>query len=136
MRHDLHALALVLEIALVLDDLLVDAAGGHVVRAGEVDVQEALVVAHVLVGLVAVIQYEALAVLGRVHGSRVDVDVRVDLYRGRFQPAVLHDLSDRAGSDALSDAGNDSSYHEHVFRILYLLFFLVEHMQVWLVDRW
>ena len=47
----LHCLAQVVAAALALDDRLVDLAGGEVVVAGQADVQEALVVAQVQVGL-------------------------------------------------------------------------------------
>ncbi len=52
-RNHLHVAALVLQIALAPDDLLVDTAGRHVVGAGQREVQKALVIAHVLVALVA-----------------------------------------------------------------------------------
>ena len=48
----------------------------------QVLVDEALVVPEVEVGLAAVLGDEDLAVLARVHGARVDVDVGVELAHG------------------------------------------------------
>ncbi len=90
--HDLHRLAQVVAVALLVDDALVDASGGDVVGAGGLDVGEAFVMAQVEVGLVAVDGHIALPVLVGVERPRVDVDVWVKLlYRyavtTRFQQA-------------------------------------------------
>ena len=67
---DLDGLAEVVAAALLGDDLLVDAAGGEVVVAGELGVGEALVVAQIEVGLRAVVGDEDLAVLERATWCR------------------------------------------------------------------
>ncbi len=69
----LDSFAQVVAAALFLDDLLVDAAGGEVVVAGEGRVGEALVVAQVEVGLRAVVGDKNFAVLEGRHGSGIDV---------------------------------------------------------------
>ena len=63
---------------------------------------EALVVAEVEVGFGAVVGHEDLAVLERAHGARVDVQIRVELLAGDFQPAAFQQTSDRRGGDAFS----------------------------------
>jgi hypothetical protein len=60
-RHDLHRLAEIVALALALDDVLVDLAGGDVVVACEGDVKVALVVAQVEVDFAAVGEDEDLA---------------------------------------------------------------------------
>lgn len=118
MRHHFHALAAVFEIALPLDDPLIDAAGSHIVHAGEVEIQEALIVAHVLVALVAVAQNKNLTVLGGVHSACVDVDVGIDLDSGNIESAILEDEAERGGCYAFPYSGNDASHYEYVFRFL------------------
>ncbi len=66
-RDDLHGLAEVRAAPLLGEDLLVDRAGRGVRLLGERDVDEALVVAEVEVGLAAVVGDEHLAVLEGVH---------------------------------------------------------------------
>ena len=66
-----------------------DRAGGVTRRAGEVLVDEALVVADVEIRLGAVFGDEDLAVLERAHRSGVDVQVRIELLRLDAQPARL-----------------------------------------------
>ena len=78
-RDDLHGLSEIVAAALLVDDALVDPACGDVVGAGCLDVGEALVVAEVEVGLVAVDGHVAFAVLVGVERARVDVDVGVEL---------------------------------------------------------
>ena len=72
-RNDLDGLAQIVAAALLGDDLLVDAAGGQIVVAGQPGVGEALVVAEVEIGFGAVVGDENLAVLEGRHGSRIDV---------------------------------------------------------------
>ena len=81
MGDDLDGLAEVVAAAFLGDDLLVDAAGGEVVVAGEMGVGEAFVVAEVEVGLCAVVGDEDFAVLEGRHGSGVDVEVWVELHQ-------------------------------------------------------
>ncbi len=78
-RDHLDGAAEVVAAALLLDDAVVDGAGGHVRGAGGVLARVALVVAEVEVGLGPVLGDEDLAVLERAHRPRVDVDVRIEL---------------------------------------------------------
>ena len=80
--YNLHRLAQVIAAAFLVDDALVDAAGGDIVGARGADVGETFVVAQVEVGLVAVYRHIALAVLVRVEGARVDVDIGVEFLDG------------------------------------------------------
>ena len=92
--NHLHGLAQVIAAPLLGDDLLVNAAGGPVVVAGQLGVGEALVVAQVEVGLGAIVGHKYLAVLERRHGSRIDVEIRVELHQVDFQPAALQQAAD------------------------------------------
>ena len=60
----------------------VDLAGGHVGILCETFVDEALVMAEIQIGFRTVIGDKYLAMLDRVHGSGVDVDIRVKLLHG------------------------------------------------------
>ena len=100
--------------ALLLDDRVVDRAGGDVRDAGEALVGEALVVAEVEVGLGAVLGHEDLAVLERAHRARVDVEVWIALLERHLHPARLEQGAQGRGGDALPEPGDDASGHEHV----------------------
>ena len=82
MGDDLYGLAQVVSTALLLDDTLIDAASRHVVGTRGLDVGEALIVAQVEVGLVAIDRDVALTVLIGVQRPRVDVDIGVKLLAG------------------------------------------------------
>lgn len=103
-RDDLDRLAQVVALALALNDVLVDLAGGDVVVAGQGDVEVALVVAEIEIDFAAVGEDEDFAVPARysvccgawrfltrlgvllgVHGPRVDIEVGVDLDRGHVR---------------------------------------------------
>ena len=78
-RDHLHGVAEVVATPLLGDHRGVDLAGGDVGLGRQVDVEEALVVADVEVGLRPVLGDEHLAVLERVHRAGVDVEVGVQL---------------------------------------------------------
>ena len=67
---------------LAVNDMLVDLSGGHVVVLAEGDIEVTLVVTEVEIGLTAVVEDIHLTVLGRSHGTGIDVHVRVDLDGG------------------------------------------------------
>ena len=113
-RDDLDGVAQVVAAALLGDHAGVDLAGRHVGRAGQADVQETLVMAHVEVGLRAVVGDEDLAVLEGVHGAGVDVQVRVELLHVDPQTAQLQQPADAGSGEALAQAGGDSPGNEQV----------------------
>ena len=113
-RDDLHGVAEVLAAALPRDDRRVDLAGGDVRGLVEVDVEEALVVADVEVGLGAVIGDEHLAVLERVHRARIDVQIGVELLHDDAQSARGEQIAEAGGREALAERGDDAPGDEDV----------------------
>ena len=99
---DLDGFAEVVAAALFEDDLLVDAAGGEVVVAGERRVGEALVVAEVEVGFRAVVGDKDLAVLEGRHGSGIDVEVGVELHHVDAEAAALKQAADGGCRETLA----------------------------------
>ena len=93
-RDDLHALAEVLPRAFLAQHLLINLPGGDVGLLGEEHVEEALVVADVEIGLGTVFGHIDLAVLERVHGARVDVDVRVELLLQHMDAAAAQQTTE------------------------------------------
>ena len=113
-RDDLDGAAEEVAAPLARDHGRVDLPGGDVVSTREAEVDEALVVAEVEVGLGAVVGDEDLAVLVGVHRARIDVDVRVELDDGDGDPAALEQTAERGDGDALADRRNDSAADEDV----------------------
>ena len=111
-RDDLHRAPEEVAAALLLDDRAVDAAGRGVGALGEVLVDEALVVPEVEVGLAAVLGDEDLAVLARVHGAGVDVDVGVELAHRHPQAPALEEPAERGGGEALPERARDTAGDE------------------------
>ena len=62
-------------------------------EAVELDIEEPLVIAEVKVDLAPVLEDEYFAVLGRVHGAGIDVQVRIDLDSRYPVAAVFQDPS-------------------------------------------
>lgn len=113
-RDDLHGVTEVLAAPLLGDDGGVHLAGGHIGRTVQVHVEEALVVPDVQVGLGAVVGDEHLAVLERVHGARVDVQVRVELLHRDPQTPRLEQRAQAGGRQSLAEGGGDTPGDEDV----------------------
>ena len=67
------------------------------------------------VGLSTVIGNENFSVLDRVHGTRIDVDVRIEFLHGNFVAAGFQKTSQGCSSDSLSETGNNTASDEDVF---------------------
>ena len=111
-RDDLNGLAEVVAAALLRDDRGVDRPRRRVRVPIQALVDEALVVPEVEVGLSPVIGHEDLAVLARVHGPRVDVDVGVELAHRDSKATLLEEATERRGRQALSERGGHPTCHE------------------------
>jgi len=113
-RDHLHRRAEVLALALLAQHAVPHGTRGVVGGAGEVLVDEPLVVADVEVGLGAVLGDEDLAVLERAHRPRIDVQVRVELLHLHLQPARLEQAAKGGRGDALAERRDDAAGHEHI----------------------
>jgi hypothetical protein len=111
---DLDGAAEVVSLALAGDERLVDEARCEVGVAREVLVDEALVVAEVEVGLLAVLGDEDLAVLERAHRAGIDVEVGVGLLHHDLVAAGLEKTPQRGRRDALAEGGYDAASYEDV----------------------
>ena len=111
---DLDGFAEVVAATFLGDDLLVDAAGGEVVVAGETGVGEAFVVAEVEVGLGAVVGDEDFAVLEGRHGAGVDVEVGVELHEVDAEAAGFEEAADGGCGETFAERRHDSAGYKDV----------------------
>src|SRR5262249_44384941 len=93
-----------------------DLAHGDGTRAGEVFIDEALVVAEVQVCLRAVRGDEDFAVLVGRHGAGVHVEVGVQLLDRDGDLPALEDATEGRGSNAFADAADHAAGNEDVLR--------------------
>ena len=87
MGNDLDGVAQVFAAAFLCNNSGVHLTGRRIRRAGEVHVQEALVVADIQVGFRAVFRDENLTVLEGIHRPGIDIDVGIELLHGNAQTA-------------------------------------------------
>ena len=102
-----------LPLPLLGDHRMVDLSTGEVVFLAEPSPGEPLVVTEVKVGLRPVVGDENLAVLERIHRSRVDVYVGVELLEGHPKAAALQEKTDRGSGDSLSEGRHDAARNEN-----------------------
>ena len=117
-RDDLHGLAEVVAVAFLLDDRLVDLAGGEVAVAAQRGVGEAFVVAEVEVGFGAVVEDVDLAVLVGAHGAGIDVDVGVELLQADAQAAMFQQHADGGAGEPFAEGTDHAAGDENVLGLL------------------
>src|SRR5437763_3256877 len=111
---DLDGLAQEVAPPLAGDHRAVDGSGCRVRVAVQGLVDEALVVAQVEVGLATVVGDEHLAVLIRVHGAGIDVDVRVELLHGDPEAPQLQQSPQRGSGQTLPQRTCHPARHKDV----------------------
>ncbi len=114
MRDHLDGGAEVVPPPLLLDDGLVDLAGGDVVGLGRRHAGEALVVAQIQIGLSPVVGDEHLAVLIGAHRPWIDVEIGVQLAKPNLVPARLQKRAERRGGETFSQRGDHAAGDENV----------------------
>ena len=75
--------------AFLLKDGPIDLAGGHVRVLAQALVYKSFIVPEVKIGLCSIIGYKHFAVLHRVHGTGIHVDIRIELLHGHRISAGL-----------------------------------------------
>ena len=93
---------------------LIDAPCRCVRRTREVLVDEAFVVAEVEVRLATVIGDEDLSMFERIHGARIDVDVRIELLHRDAQTAHLQESAEGGSCESFAERACHSASHEHM----------------------
>ena len=119
-RDDLHALAEVFAGALLAQHFLIDLTGGDVGLLAQEDVEETLVVADVEIGFGTVFGHVDLTMLERVHGARVDVDVRIELLLQNMDTAAAQQTTERRCGQALAERGNNAASDENMLGDVFL----------------
>ena len=102
MGDHLHRTPEVVALALLADDVVVDGTRRHIGVAGEVLVDEALIVTQVEVGLRAVFGHEDLPVLERAHRPGIDIEIGIELLDDDFETTALQKATERGSGDAFS----------------------------------
>ena len=80
MGDDLNGSALIASAALAVEDCGIDLTGGGIIELCEIFIYKSLVVTDIEVCLGAVIGDENLAVLIRIHRTRVNIEIRIQLH--------------------------------------------------------
>ena len=99
MRDHLDGAALIIALALFLDNRPVDASGCHIAVLGQALVDEPFIMAKVEIGFRTVIRDIHFTVLVRVHGPRIDIQVRIEFLHRNPDPPGLEQAAQRRGRD-------------------------------------
>ena len=114
MGNNLHRAAQIIAPALLRNDGLVDFTGSHIGTLGQVDINKTFIMAQIQVRFRSVIRHEHFAVLIRAHGSRIDIDIRIEfLYRNLIAPA-LQQASQGCCRNPLTQRRNHAACYKNV----------------------
>ena len=113
--NHLNRVTQVLTAALLGNNFLIDLPGGDVGGSRKVDIQKTLVVTNVEVSFCPIIGHEHFTVLERVHGPRVDVQIRVKLLHDDLDTPAGQEIPERRGSETFSEGRDNASGHKNVF---------------------
>src|SRR5258706_4221189 len=89
MRDHLHGFAEIIAATLFIQNGLVNLAARQIVEPSELGLRETLVVTEIQIGFRAVIEDINFSMLKGTHGPRIDIEIRVELLQGNFEPAIL-----------------------------------------------
>ena len=103
MRDDLNGTAEIVAATLLPDHAFVDLTRCEVVVLAGCFVDETFVMAQVQVGLSPVVGDKDLPVLEGTHGSRINVDVGIQLHHGDLQSPCFQQCTQRSRSDAFPE---------------------------------
>ncbi len=117
-RDHLNCCTEIFSSSFLLYDRVVNLAGCKVVLLPEQGMGEPLIMAKVQVGLRAVIGHEHFAVLERVHGPGINVDVRVHLQEGHSKAPTFHQRAYTGRGQSFPQGGKDATCYEYEFGAL------------------
>ena len=121
MRDDLDGAAQVIAAALFADHLGIDLPGGDVADPVQADVDKALVMTQVQVGLRAIIQHVHLAMLVGAHRAGIDIDIGVQLLDCHGKAALFEQPADGGCGNAFANRANHPTGKENIFWCPYFL---------------
>ena len=115
-RNDLDGLAVVVAVALALDDRGVDLTARYIAVFRQVLIEKTLVMPEHEIALAAVVGDKDLAVLIRAEVQRVDVEIRVELDHIDRIAARFEQHRHARRRYSLAKTGHNAAGHENVFR--------------------
>src|SRR2546423_15422579 len=78
-------------------------------------ISEPLVMAQIEIGLRAVVQHVDFTVLKRVHRSRIDIEIGIELLEDNAEAAQLEQRSERSSREPFAQRTDDATGNENVF---------------------
>ena len=117
-RNDLHRLAEVFTVALLVQHVPVHLSRGQVGIFRKVLVNKALVMPKVEIGLRTVLGHEDFAMLIRTHRAGIHVHIGVELLRRDLETSQLQQSAEGCCRNAFSESGNNAACNEDIFHSL------------------
>ena len=115
MRDDLHSSSAVVAATFLLKDGPVNLAGGDIGILVQTFINESFVMAQIQVSFRTVISYEYLAMLNGVHGSGVNINIRIKFLHRHLVASGFQKTAQGCGSNSFSKTGNNTACYKYIF---------------------
>ena len=102
MGNHLYGLSQVFSPALLFQHIPVYLSRGQIGKLVQILVDKAFVMSQIQVRLRAVLRHEHLSMLIGTHGTRIDIDIRIQLLRRDLKPSCLQESTQRSRRDSFS----------------------------------
>lgn len=114
MWHYLYCVSSEITMALLLKDAPVYLSGCYIRILVETFVYKTLIVTEIQICFGAVVSDKNFAVLDRVHCSRINIDIRVELLACDFISSHLEKTSKRSSSNTLTESRYNTTSDKHI----------------------
>ena len=115
MRNDLHRGTQIFPSSFLIQHIPVHLAGCKVGVTVQILVDEPFIVTQIQIGFRSVLRHENLAVLIRAHGSRIHIDIGVQLLSGHLQASRLQQPSQGCRGDPFSESRYHAAGNKNIF---------------------
>ena len=113
-RDDLNGTAAVISAPFLLENGPVNLSGGDVGIPVQIFIDETLIMAKVQIGFRSILGDEYLSVLDGIHGSGINVDIRIKFLHGHLIAPGFQKPPQRGRRDSLAKAGNHAACYEYI----------------------
>ena len=115
MGNHLHRMAQIFPLPFLFDDVLVYLSGGQIGETVQILVDKTLIMSEIQVRFRPVLRHEYFSMLQWAHGSRVHVDIGIQLLSRHLEVPGPKEPAQRRCGNALSQAGDHASRYENKF---------------------
>ena len=124
-RDDLDSASAIIAMSFLGENFLVDLACRDIGVLVKVLIDETFIMSQIKVRFRPIVRDEDFTMLDWRHGSRIDVEIRIELLHGDLVSSRLEKTAEGCRGDAFAQSGNDAARNENILLHLRFLLFSI-----------